>query len=545
MQKRRDWAKAHFLQISVISLLLLFVLISASSVLHKYLTVDESVYIAGGYSYLKTGDFRANIEHPVLGKIITAIPLFFLNPSLPLDRLNWAELEKGASGNYVGSLYGFSADFFEINSASFFQIVFSERMVVLVLSVFLAIMVFLWSKDLFGWKAGLLSLFLFVFEPNIIAHSQIATLDMMLTVFVFASFYFAFAFARSGKLKFLALSALFISAAILTKYTALVFLPLLIMFLLLQRKEISKNRLGMFKGKSRALYFAFILAVLIIVPLLLTNLIYAFDNYGKPDVFGVIPARMFDGYTFMQNWVSGGREGFLLGEFRADMPEYFLMAFLIKTTIPFLVLLLAAFYFFARKPELKIVSLLLPALAFFLAVSFFGKFYLGLRYVLPAFPFLFVFCGILLDEKTENSFLKGKNLTALLVLLLAFHAFSSLSIYPHYLSYFNESIGPQNAAKALSDSNLDWGQDLYYFMDFVRANNIEKVDFIYFGWPFYGANFPEAFYGPSCEPIKGKIAISVTILTGRDSGEHKCYEWLRKETPKAKIANTIYYYELS
>jgi 4-amino-4-deoxy-L-arabinose transferase-like glycosyltransferase len=432
-----------------------------------------------------------------------------------------------------------------MNSSSFFQIVFSERMVVLALSVFLAILVFLWSKDLFGWKAGILSLFLFVFEPNIIAHSQLATLDMMLAVSVFASFYFSFVFARSGKLKFLALSALFISFAILTKYTALVFFPLLLVFLAFQHKDISKNRLGAFKEKRLGLYFAFILAALIVIPLFLANVLYAFDNYAKPSVFGIIPARIFDGYSFMQNWVSGGREGFLFGEFRAYMPEYFLMAFLVKTTIPFLLLLLASFYFFARKPELKVISLLLPALAFFLAVSFFGKFYLGLRYILPCFPFLFVFCGILLDEKRENSFLKSKNLTALLVLLLAFHAFSSLSIYPHYLSYFNEFIGPQNATKALSDSNLDWGQDLYYFTDFVRANNIEKVDFIYFGWPFYGSDFKEAFYGPSCEPIKGKIAISTTILTGRDSGEHKCYAWLRKETPKAKIANTIYYYELS
>ncbi len=41
---------------------------------------------------------------------------------------------------------------------------------------------------------------------------------------------------------------------------------------------------------------------------------------------------------------------------------------------------------------------------------------------------------------------------------------SSLWIYPHSLSYFNESIGgPKNGGAHLVNSNIDWGQDLEYF----------------------------------------------------------------------------------
>ncbi|MEM0359992.1 MAG: glycosyltransferase family 39 protein [Candidatus Diapherotrites archaeon] len=542
MQKQIGFIKKHLVVFSVAVLLSFFVCISVSSVLHKYLTVDESVYIPAGYSYLKTGDFRVNVEHPVLGKTILALPLLFLNPQLPLEKENW--FLSGQNGN-VGAYYGFAADFFETNSKDFFQIVFSARLVVIALTVFLALLVFLWSKELFGWKAGLLSLFLFVFEPNIIAHSQIATLDMLFSVFVFASFYFAFVFTRSGKLGFLSLSVFFISLAILTKYTALVFFPLLLVFILLQCRELSKKIIEPFKGKRAVPYLFSIVFLLFVFPVLFFNAVYFFDNYKKPNVFGLIPARAFEGYSFMQSWVSSGREGYLFGEFRNYIPEYFLMAFLMKTTIPFLVLLTASFYFFIRKPELKPIAVLFPAIAFFIIVSFFGKFYLGLRYVLPVFPFLFVFCGIILDEKRCKNFSKNKIFSHALIIILAVHALSSLLAYPHYLAYFNEFIGSNNATIALSDSNLDWGQDLYYFMDFVRESKIEKVNFIYFGWPYYNSsNFPEAFYSPSCEPIKGKIAISTTILTGRDSAEHKCYEWLRRQTPKAKIANTIYHYEL-
>ena len=42
---------------------------------------------------------------------------------------------------------------------------------------------------------------------------------------------------------------------------------------------------------------------------------------------------------------------------------------------------------------------------------------------------------------------------------------SSLWIYPHSLSYFNESIGgPLNGPKHLLGSNVDWGQDLLYLL---------------------------------------------------------------------------------
>ncbi|MCX6802856.1 MAG: glycosyltransferase family 39 protein [Candidatus Diapherotrites archaeon] len=542
MKKRMDWAKAHFPQLAVIFLILLFVLISASSVLHKYLTVDESVYIAGGYSYFLTGDFRLTAEHPPLGKLLVALPLLLVSPRLPLESANWVSSEKVGD---VGANYGFAADFFGANPESFFPIVFSARMVTLLLTVFLALLVFLWSRDLFGWKAGLLSLFIMVLEPSIIAHSQLATLDMPLTVFSFASFYFAYVFSKSGKIKFLAASALFFSFAVMVKFSALFFFPPLLLFLALQHRGLSKNREGIFRQKNTLLYYACIFAVFALMPLLFANILYSFDNYAKPHYFGVLPPRMFEGFQFSQNWQESGREGYLFGEFRRFIPEYFLAAFLMKTTIAFLVLLAAAFYFLVRKPRLDAFSLLVPAVGFFLITSLMVRFYLGLRYVLPAFPFLFVFCGILLDEKREKPLIGSKFASYALLLLLAFHAFSSLSIYPHYLAYFNEFIGPGNAPLYLTDSNLDWGQDLYYFMDFVRTNNIDKVDFIYFGWPYYGADFPEAYYGPSCEPITGKIAISATSLTGVDSGGFKCYEWLRKETPKAKIAWTIYYYELS
>lgn len=62
---------------------------------------------------------------------------------------------------------------------------------------------------------------------------------------------------------------------------------------------------------------------------------------------------------------------------------------------------------------------------------------------------------------------------------------SSLCIYPHSLSYFNELIGgPVHGPRHLLGSNVDWGQDLYYLIDCL-SNKSEflgtEIHLSYFG----------------------------------------------------------------
>lgn len=63
---------------------------------------------------------------------------------------------------------------------------------------------------------------------------------------------------------------------------------------------------------------------------------------------------------------------------------------------------------------------------------------------------------------------------------------SSLWIYPHSLSYFNESTGgPLNASKHLLGSNVDWGQDLRYaiwFLESREGSNQSKLSLAYAGF---------------------------------------------------------------
>jgi len=528
---------------ALVCILALFFLILTASISDKYLTVDESVYITSGYSYLKTGDYRLNTEHPVFAKILYGLPLLALEPVLPTEKPNWQDsLETGN----VGANYGFAADFYSENPEQFSQIVLSSRLVAIALAMLTALIAFLWSRELFGKKAAFLSLFLLVLSPTFIAHSRLATLDIAITCFIFTAFYFAYKFTKEKKFHWAFLSALFMSFASLTKFTALIFYPLMLIFIIANSKPIEKikKRKKYFEKPKKLILPLAVITIFIFLPLLLANILYFSDPYPQPNYYGVIPARLVDGYTFIQNWVSQGRLGYLFGEMHDFMPHYLLAAFLMKSTIPFIVLLFTALALQFKKPNKKTLALLIPALGFFLIVSLFSRFYLGVRYILPALPFLFVFCGSLATKERIEKIKEDKRLLALIAVLLLWHFTTSLLIFPNYLAYFNEFIGPENGAQYLSDSNLDWGQDLILFQKFMEEKGIERINFIYFGWPFYNnRDFPQAYYSPSCEPINESFAISATIMNGRTRDEFECYVWVRELTPTAQIGYSIYYFE--
>jgi hypothetical protein len=90
-----------------------------------------------------------------------------------------------------------------------------------------------------------------------------------------------------------------------------------------------------------------------------------------------------------------------------------------------------------------------------------------MRYVLPIFPFVIVASAKLGTYIQASSWKQG----AAVLFLLGWTIVSSLSIYPHSLSYFNELAGgPDNGHRYLLESNIDWGQDLYYFLDWAKRH---------------------------------------------------------------------------
>jgi hypothetical protein len=108
-----------------------------------------------------------------------------------------------------------------------------------------------------------------------------------------------------------------------------------------------------------------------------------------------------------------------------------------------------------------------PAIVLFVWVSSQTGFNHHLRYVLPAFPFAAVWIG----QSARLLFGPARPMKFLAAAALSWSVASSLVVYPHSLSYFNELTGgPRGGHRHLLDSNVDWGQDLFYLTAWLDAH---------------------------------------------------------------------------
>lgn len=90
------------------------------------------------------------------------------------------------------------------------------------------------------------------------------------------------------------------------------------------------------------------------------------------------------------------------------------------------------------------------------------------RYVLPMFPFVCIWVGAVGQFSCRANYFGSR----LLILTLLWIVVSSLSVYPHSMSYFNElSGGPLRGDRYLLHSNVDWGQDLYHLKSWIAHRN--------------------------------------------------------------------------
>jgi len=569
LQVNADWLRQQVISRHkfIVGLLLLAIFLqSVLSMRMKTMTFDEPTHLLAGYSYLKRGDFSLLWQHPPLIEVICATPLLFLQPKLPTHYQDDRSYEH---------------DFFYESNNNADQLIFWGRIPIVFLSLLLGFTAFRWASELYGIEAGLFSLFLYAFSPNILAHARLATNDLGLACFMFLACYRLWKFGSRPSVGNLLLAGLTLGLAFVTKFTTFFLLPMYIVFPFVQLLQFHKKAhpsAVLFKrGVTMMLYVILIivlglLVILVAYPFYLKPW-YRFDETILPAIQRYFPGGEIKGRVWHlvlslrgpgREYVLGllgqlehskrGHDAFLWGEISQRGWWYYqLLALAIKTPIAFQIMLLLAICASLTQQERASLYndffLLAPPLLLLTALSM-ASVQLGVRYALPVLPFAFVFTGRL----AQAIELKRHLLLSVTAVLAIWYVVSSVRIYPHYLAYFNEYVGgPSNGYKYLADSNLDWGQDLKGLKEYMERRGIEEVKLAYFG-----TAAPE-YYGISYEPIsdqdlgalkegrftRGVFAISATFLQGLYlPGDRDRYKWFRDRTPTAQIGYSILVYEM-
>src|ERR1041385_1745251 len=141
-------------------------------ILRKNITTDEIVLIPAGYYHLVAQECHLVYEHPPLCKILSAIPLLFIQPN-EFDRSRLAPNEKP-----IDRAWDYNMSFWNDNRERFETISFWTRLPMIALTLGLGVLIFVFARDLFGAGAALFAVALFSVEPLVLAHGRVVQTDI-------------------------------------------------------------------------------------------------------------------------------------------------------------------------------------------------------------------------------------------------------------------------------------------------------------------------------------------------------------------------------
>jgi len=562
----------RFLKLPNIFLVLLFAftfLLLIGSARSNSATTDETVHLFAGYTYLVERDFRLDPEHPPLLKELAAASLLAMrNLNLPIDGL-WDKAANFYYDSWKEARLLADSFFFTLgNNVS--KILFLSRLPFIFLTLVLGFAVYYWANKLYGKKAGIFAAFLILLMPNILAHGLLINTDLGLTLFIFISVYFWGEYLKKPSWKGLILAGIFCGLAFASKYTSVLIVPILLIlgvikiFIDKNSKYWIKYLLGFFGiGIITFIIVWFSYGFSIATPPqpigTLSENIKMWANWDIPTLFDgtfekirpvLFPADYYKGLILVTRHALGGHGSFLLGKTsNTGWWYYFPVAIFVKTPIPFFIFLALAIGIFGKiKAKLLFDELLLIiAPIIFLVFSMYSKADLGVRHILPIFPFLAVYAAKSIklvkfsEIKIVNYDLKKLMSALVFLLLILWYLLSSVLSYPNYLAYFNEAAGgAKGGYKILTDSNLDWGQDIFRIKKYLDENKISE-GYILYPWDgnealqYYGINL-KTFPWDS-QDIKGRVVVSATYM---QLGELK---WL-DQYPREQITPGVFIFDL-
>jgi len=451
----------------------LFVLVAAARIAATYhvfsQTFDEPAHVATGLEWLDRGSYQLEAQHPPVARVAVALGPYLAGARLTGRGNMWEE------GN--AALF----DSGERSVRSYVHTLTLARLGVLPFFLGLALVVWLWTRRLWGEWAAAAAVALLTLTPTVLAHAGLATTDVPATATLLALIY---GFTRwlerlgepGGDRRSVWVLGTLGALALLTKFSSLLFFPAAALPIAAAWWAAGHNALPPARAKAAAGRGA-VLALLAAVPL-----VWAAYRFSTGRALGVptIAPELLKGIQEVALHNQGGHRAYILGLTSTDGWWWFFPAALaVKAPIAMLLLgvggAAASLAWARRARDWRPAAPALAALAI-LGVSMTARINIGVRHVLVVFPLL-AMTGAYAALRLWRAGVAGRAAVALLGLWLAV---ASARAHPDYLPYFNE-FAAAHPERVLLDSDLDWGQDLLRLAEVARARRIDRLALIYSG----------------------------------------------------------------
>jgi hypothetical protein len=567
-------------------------------------TLNEPGHLLAGLHHWRYQDFTLYRVNP---------PLIRLTASAPVAAFGYNEDWSGYYEHaFARPVFGMGEDFFAANLRRSLLYVRIARLTLIPYSLLGAWICFVWARELFGNVSWLMACSLWCYSPMVLGHASLIAPDAHATSLGLAACYTFWRWLKKPTWQQAILTGLVLGLAELSKTTMILFYPLWPLLWLFyrwpQRKTISFQR---WRSEAGMLILRMAIGIYIL------NLGYLGEGsftqlkefrFGSDMLAGESHPNVGWGNRFAETWLGEVPmpfpRNYIVGidiqqrdfenfdRLRGEYQEkgwwyYYGYAILVKAPLGTLGLLLLSLFAgkFGTRPRIAkrdAMVLLSPAIVIFVVASSKFGFSHHCRYILPCIPFVFIWTSGLaisfyaftndtwaignrqeLANSIRRSRVASSTIGTVTLCLLGWSIFSSLTVYPHSISYFNELAGgPKNGPEHLINSNVDWGQDLLFleqwiakrqptdaspvhlaFYNFYNPFDLELTHVV--PWPFREEGSKQEVVVPD-----GDYAISVNLLyefpypiRDQDGGKYvidqRPFAYLRTQKPVGRAGYSI------
>jgi hypothetical protein len=554
---------------------------------------DEPPHIASGLSYIETGVFHANPQHPPLLKEMSAVFLSLAGIHWPKSADAGSVIRGGPAG--ADKEWTVGNDIIADNGPD--RVMFWARLPFILLAGLLGAAIYAWGREIVGPGAALGALFLYALDPTVLAHSYLVTTDAGLAAFTVLLFWSVWRYTRHPSRRRMVMCGLALGAALGAKFSGLFWLPVAAVLLAASlrwpdRQTASdplpaprsakagpnspcpcgsgkkykkchgaggskpERQVERSLARRTILECAGAFLAMCLIAAVVVEALYFFPRDPFLYLAGLkkVNADHVAGYQY-----------YFHGDTSTRFYNYFAAAYLLKEPLATILLAVGGLWGLLRSrstPILTKLFLLFPPAVFLAAMTIFAD-DMGVRYLIPALPFAYLLGGLGLAALCRKRFVWGRYAAAALCVWVAIEA---AGIYPDHLSYFNEmacllekpgQIGWDGGSRCgplwLDDSNVDWGQglkQLRWWMD--RHGNGRTLHLAYPG------TFPPEAYGLRFEPVRtselvpdpapGLYAVSAHQVGRMPTVGAKFLQggaqWLRRTTPVDIVGHAFYIYDV-